>query len=578
MKPNLEKFLRRAMSAHQDGRFQEAEKIYRSILRSHPKNGVANHNLGVLKVGLGKASLALPHFQTALEADVNQHQYWISYIDALIKLNQISRASKLLMQGRKRGLQGDAVDHLERQLSSSAKHDLVPSERASELISLYKQGDFNKALDIGIKLFEQFPNDPNVPNFLGTIKSNLGEHVSAIEYYNKAIELGPQNVQAHNNLGNALNELGRFEEAIISYRKAIELKSDYTDAHYNLGVVLSEVDRLSEAVFCYNKVIELRPDYAQAHNNLAMLSDILGKFDLATRHYGEAINLNPDHPEVHFNLARTLIKIKKYRKGEEHYLKVITLRPDFVDAYLELAMAFHSEGYQKKAWPLYRIAELLRNENGIEKVYLKHLNLSLAQTKLTQLSVSDNKSFLDQDSGFIRTNIPVGENLPKVLGSLPSISPEHEKYVAENKSASDIRKGGVKHSRGFNLFATSDPTIKLFEERFTNTVSEILHSKIFIEDSFFAIYEGRSAATPHHHLNKWDNEFNLHSVKYAAVYYVEVGDVGADQPGNLSLHQPDVVIQPNNGDLIIFPASRMHSAHYNGLKKRIILGINFYTI
>ena len=259
-------------------------------------------------------------------------------------------------------------------------------------------------------------------------------------------------------------------------------------------------------------------------------------------------------------------------------MKATALRPDFVDAYLELAMAFHSEGYQKKARPLYRIVELLRNENGIEKVYLKHLNLSLAQTKPNQLGVSDNKSFFDQDSGFLRTNIPVGENLPKVLGSLPTLSPEHEKYVAENKSASDIRKGGVKHSRGFNLFASSDPTIKLFEERFTNTVSEILRSKIFIEDSFFAIYEGCSAATPHHHLNKWDNEFNLHSVKYAAVYYVEVGDVGAAQPGNLSLHQPDIVIQPNNGDLIIFPASRMHSAHYNGLKKRIILGINFYTI
>ena len=96
MKPNLEKFLRRAMSAHQDGRFQEAEKIYRSILRSHPKNGVANHNLGVLKVQLGKGSLALTHFQTALEADVNQHQYWISYIDALIKLNQIGTLTETI--------------------------------------------------------------------------------------------------------------------------------------------------------------------------------------------------------------------------------------------------------------------------------------------------------------------------------------------------------------------------------------------------------------------------------------------------------------------------------------------------
>ena len=180
------------------------------------------------------------------------------------------------------------------------------------------------------------------------------------------------------------------------------------------------------------------------------------------------------------------------------------------------------------------------------------------------MQTSGNKSVLDKDSGFLRTNIPVSDNLSKVLGSLPTLSPEYEKYAAENKSASDIRKRGVKHSRGFSLFASSDPNIKLFEERFTNTVSEIFRSKLFIDDSFFAIYEGPSAATPHHHLNKWDKEFNLYSVKYAAVYYVDVGDIGADQPGNLSLHKPDILIQPNKGDLIIFQASRLHSAHYRG--------------
>ena len=104
MKANIEKSLRRAMYAQQNGRLREAEKLYRSILRSHPKNGVANHNLGVLKVGLGKSSLALQHFQAALEADINQYQYWISYIDALIKLDQIGKARELLKQGRQRGL------------------------------------------------------------------------------------------------------------------------------------------------------------------------------------------------------------------------------------------------------------------------------------------------------------------------------------------------------------------------------------------------------------------------------------------------------------------------------------------
>ena len=73
MRPIIEKSLRRAISAQQNGRLQQAEKIYRSILRSDPKNGVGNHNLGVLKVGLGKASHALPHFQAALEADRDQY-------------------------------------------------------------------------------------------------------------------------------------------------------------------------------------------------------------------------------------------------------------------------------------------------------------------------------------------------------------------------------------------------------------------------------------------------------------------------------------------------------------------------
>ena len=63
----------------------------------------------------------------------------------------------------------------------------MPSERASELISLSKQGELKKALDVGIELFEQFPNDPNVPSFLRAIKSSLGEHASAMEYYYKAI-------------------------------------------------------------------------------------------------------------------------------------------------------------------------------------------------------------------------------------------------------------------------------------------------------------------------------------------------------------------------------------------------------
>ena len=207
MEVTIDEALRRGIHAQNEGRFQEAERIYRSILQSSPKHGDANHNLGVLAVHFGKIDLALPHFKTALEANANQEQYWVSYIEGLIRFGQLESARQVLAQGRQRGLKGDKVDQLEQQANGSEQAS-VSRERASEVITLYKQGNLDEALVRGRALLQQFPDDPNVPNILGTIHSSLGQHDAAIDYYMKAIELRPHNVQAHNNLGNIFNQLG----------------------------------------------------------------------------------------------------------------------------------------------------------------------------------------------------------------------------------------------------------------------------------------------------------------------------------------------------------------------------------
>ena len=43
--------------------------------------------MGVLGVSIGKVQEALPFFKTALEANPNMSQFWLSYIDTLIKLD-----------------------------------------------------------------------------------------------------------------------------------------------------------------------------------------------------------------------------------------------------------------------------------------------------------------------------------------------------------------------------------------------------------------------------------------------------------------------------------------------------------
>ena len=118
MKISADKLLQQGIEAHKSGQLQDAERLYRSILQKQPDHPDANHNLGVLTLGLDKPELSLPYFEAALEANPRQEQYWVSMIEALIKVGQFDNASEIMQQGRDNGLNEDKVDQLARQLES----------------------------------------------------------------------------------------------------------------------------------------------------------------------------------------------------------------------------------------------------------------------------------------------------------------------------------------------------------------------------------------------------------------------------------------------------------------------------
>ena len=96
MELTIEQALQQSIAAHKQGKLQDAERLYRTILQSQPAHPDANHNLGVLAVSVNKAEAALPLFKTALEANPKIEQFWLSYIDALIKEQQFENATQVL--------------------------------------------------------------------------------------------------------------------------------------------------------------------------------------------------------------------------------------------------------------------------------------------------------------------------------------------------------------------------------------------------------------------------------------------------------------------------------------------------
>jgi predicted Zn-dependent protease len=101
---SIEQALQQGISVHSKGDLVEAERLYKAILDLQPKHPEANHNLGLIAVSRNQPALALPMFESAVKANPNIEQFWISYIDLLIVERQFESAKKALKRGKKKGV------------------------------------------------------------------------------------------------------------------------------------------------------------------------------------------------------------------------------------------------------------------------------------------------------------------------------------------------------------------------------------------------------------------------------------------------------------------------------------------
>ena len=336
MELTLDQALQKGVEAHKAGQAQEADQYYTAILKANPNHPDANHNMGILAVGLGQVESALPFFKTALEANPKIAQFWLSYIDALIKLERIADAKAVLNQAKSNGAKGNSFDQIEQKLdlaesiNSSAQE---PSqEQLQSLVTLYNQEQYQEALNKGSHLLEQFPNSINLYNIIGVTNKGLGKLDEAIEAYNKALSIKPDFTEAYNNMGLALKEQGKLDEAIGAYNKALSIKPDNAEAYYNMGNALKNQGKLDEAVEAYNKALSIKPDYAKAHNNLGVTLKEQGKLDEAIGAYNKALSIKPDNAEAYNNMGNALKEQDKLGEAIEAYKKALFIKPEYGSA------------------------------------------------------------------------------------------------------------------------------------------------------------------------------------------------------------------------------------------------------
>ena len=124
-------------------------------------------------------------FKTALDANPNVEQFWLSYVDALVKADRLKDAKQAIKKAKKKGF--DA-----KKLGKLISQPLLVNESGAEV-------SFN----------------------LGNTLVGQGKFSEAEVSYNQAIALKPDHAEAHNNLGMVLGRLGKFSESEASCNRAV---------------------------------------------------------------------------------------------------------------------------------------------------------------------------------------------------------------------------------------------------------------------------------------------------------------------------------------------------------------------
>jgi uncharacterized protein (TIGR02466 family) len=250
-------------------------------------------------------------------------------------------------QRRKAAKQG------ERNSSERKSPTNLPSEALSTARSLHKSGQLQQAQVLYAKILQSEPDNPQLLNYFGVLKAQIGDREGAIDLLEKAVKID-HSFGYLNNLGNVYRSANRLEDAINCYQKALQLNPQSSDSHLNLGIALTEKGEILDAIKAFEAALSANPYHPRAHITLGDLLQSQGELDLAIASYQKAIALQPESFE-----ALTSLGMAFYRKGclqeaQHTYEHALAINPFSTAVLSNIAATFYEQGRMDMATACYR--------------------------------------------------------------------------------------------------------------------------------------------------------------------------------------------------------------------------------
>lgn len=377
-----------ALVARQNGRFDEADRLLRSISINSQEYPDAILALAIMAYERQDFQGAASYFSRLIAIQPGRAEHHCNLGECLRECGRFDEASRQLQFGITLNPdQPDALNslglifHIQNKLDEAenairralALRPQFPLAMINLGMVLQEKRRLKEAAALFRDALRLDPDNPMGNSNLGQILVEIG-HVDDLDEAEqlclKAARLTPNRPHPINNLGNVYRAMGRFDEALECYRKAMAIAPELAMPLNNMGQALQGRAQYEEATTFYLDAIAREPNSPRFHANFASMLNDQDLHQEALKRYKHALAIDPGHAESYHGLGQVQMQLQDTQAAEVSFRKSLELDPELTAPRVGLANLYSELGEFEKAEQESSIA-LISHPKLVELHYLR---------------------------------------------------------------------------------------------------------------------------------------------------------------------------------------------------------------
>ncbi len=268
-----------AVSEHQGGNYQSAERLLRRAVLVNPQSAAARCALGVVLAALQRQDEALACYDNLIASNSD-------FVDAHFN----------------RGKLFSRLRHFAEAIASYNNAIAINPQHVDALIckgeALHHLGRFTDAIACYNRILTEKP--AHVPALVnrGAAFKDLGRAREAIADFDLALAIAPHQTIALLNRGEILLLLSRVDEALESFDRALSINSDLAVAWLGRAKALMMTKRVNDALQACQRALAIEPNSATALAQIGQCHASQGNAEAAVSCFDRSLAIKPDDEEI----------------------------------------------------------------------------------------------------------------------------------------------------------------------------------------------------------------------------------------------------------------------------------------